>query len=489
MICDAAPARREQMNPGCFVEVHMRLPSSFVMVGLSGRVAFVIWTTLSDRPDGIVTAVTAADEDSARRSGFEVWIADQSDTRRAESGQTYGGQVLIYEGSDLLGRHAAQAQPIRRVDLGEDTAELCVQQTGRFPVRPHMMLFNNDHTHAIFSFVASGHVVVFDAQHRRPLSCLEMTVGSTGTRQAHAAFAAPDGSYIVVANQNGKRLERIDTDFDTNTFVHNPEATLDLMTCTTPSGLPCESQDLRPVNWPICPILDASSRYAFVTLRGGGLFVVDARATPMAIVGEYDQHTVRGNGCGGLEVGQHMYINSGGSSVNIFGTDPHHPSLYGFDVYRFPLSGYSADNPPNTPAPTLVYTKGGAADSHGLALPGRGRFLWAMDRHNDVAEILDLRSARHVNTVHLNGVLTDNAAPDLIDVAPFGNRMFVALRGPTPLSGDPHNAIGSTPGLGVIEVNRGGRSGRLAAIVPLTNPLQQPGQSPDPHGLRVRLRH
>jgi hypothetical protein len=85
-------------------------------------------------------------------------------------------------------------------------------------------------------------------------------------------------------------------------------------------------------------------------------------------------------------------------------------------------------------------------------------------------------------------VLTDNAAPDLIDVAPFGDRMFVALRGPTPLSGDPHNAIGSSPGVGIIEFNRQGRSGRLATIVPLTNPMQQPGQSPDPHGLRVRLR-
>ena len=69
------------------------------------------------------------------------------------------------------------------------------------------------------------------------------------------------------------------------------------------------------------------------------------------------------------------------------------------------------------------------------------------------------------------------------------DRLFVALRGPTPLSGDPHNAIGSTPGLGVIEVNRSGRKGELITIIPLTNPTQQPGQSPDPHGLRVRRRH
>jgi hypothetical protein len=65
------------------------------------------------------------------------------------------------------------------------------------------------------------------------------------------------------------------------------------------SAVPSHSS-LIPLLGPIGnAIIDASSRYAFVTLRGGGLFVVDARATPMAIVGEYDQHTVRGNGCGG----------------------------------------------------------------------------------------------------------------------------------------------------------------------------------------------
>jgi hypothetical protein len=87
-----------------------------------------------------------------------------------------------------------------------------------------------------------------------------------GGWQAHAAFPAPDGSYILVANQNGRRLERIDADFTANHFEHNPAATLDLATCTTPGGQPCEHPSLRPINWPICPVIDASSTYGFVTL-------------------------------------------------------------------------------------------------------------------------------------------------------------------------------------------------------------------------------
>ncbi len=419
---------------------------------------------------------------SSQAGRFEVWIADQSDTR-----QGFGGQILIYQGADLAGPGAANAMPIR-VDLGAETADLCRTATGRDPVRPHMILFNADHTHAVLSFVASGHVVIFEAASRKPLSCLQTTVSeATKTRQAHAAFPAPDGSYILVANQNGKRLERIDTNFARGTFAHNAAATLDLAICTTPGGRPCESEALRPMNWPICPIIDSTSRYGFVTLRGGGLFVVDAKATPMAIVGEYDQAAVRGNGCGGVQIGNAMYLNSGGSPVNVSGTDPKHPMLYGFDVYRFPVTGYAASNAANTPAATQVFTKPGAADSHGIAPAGNGRYLWVMDRHNDVAEIVDVASGRRVNTVNLNGSLTDNAAPDLVDEAPSGNRLFVALRGPVPLSGDPHNAIGSTPGLGIIDITDGGRAGALAAIVRITNPSQQGTQQPDPHGLRVRV--
>ena len=187
------------------------------------------------------------------KGGFEVWIADQSDTRPG-----FGGQLVIYEGSDLMGKKAARATPIARLDLGAETSDLCRTATGRNPVRPHMISFNSEHTHAVLSFVASGHVVIFDAEARKPLNCFETTVGTTKTRQAHAAFPAPDGSYILVANQNGKRLERIDTNFTTNTFAHNAAATLDLMTCTTPNGQPCEHPDLRPINWPICPIIDST---------------------------------------------------------------------------------------------------------------------------------------------------------------------------------------------------------------------------------------
>jgi hypothetical protein len=457
--------------------------SALVCTALAGLTG---WSVLATTPDARTQDQPEAEAGfwfPPRPRGFEVWIADQSDTRPG-----YGGQLLIYDGKDLYGRHAARATPIVRLDLGGAVSDLCLASTGRRPVRPHMVLFNSEYSHAILSFVASGHVVVLDAETRAPLSCIETTIGSTGTRQAHAAFPSPDGSFILVANQNGKRLERIDADFATNTFAHNPAATLDLATCTTPNGQPCEAPDVRPVNWPICPIIDSSSTYGFVTLRGGGLFVVNARTTPMSIVAEYDRVTVRGNGCGGIEAAGHMYINSGGSPVNVSGADPHHPDLYGFDVYRFRLAGFTGLTAPNAPAPTVLLSKTGMSDSHGIGAAGHDkRYLWVMDRHANVAEIIDVRTGRWINTVTLTGGVSDDPAPDLVDRSPNGDRLFVALRGSVPLSGDPHNATGSTPGLGIIQVTHGGRAGALVAVVPMTNALQQPKQGPDAHGLRVRI--
>jgi len=410
---------------------------------------------------------------------YEVWIVDQSDT----AGLNHGGTIYIFAGRDLVGARSASPRPAAVVDLGGAAAALCREQTGANPVRPHMILFNQTHTHAVLAFVASGHVVIFDAAARRPLACLRTTEAPTG-RQAHAAFPSPDGSYILIANQNGKRLERIDANFASNSFTHNAAATLDLAACRTPSDMPCQSATLRPDNAPICPVISDAGDLAFVTLRGGGLFVVDPRSTPMRIVAEYDMATVKGNGCGGAQVAGHMFVNSGGRPAAL-----EHLHLYGFDVYRFALDAFrrrGAPVEPNLPAPTVVFQADGQRDSHGMVTAGRQEYLWVMDRHADVVEVLRVRDGAHVRTIPLNGALTSNAAPDLADAAPAGNLAFVALRGPTPLSGDPHNATGATPGLGVLQVTEGGRNGRLVRIVRLTNVGADGVERADPHGLRVR---
>lgn len=404
----------------------------------------------------------------------EVWLVDQSNS----PGRAYGGTIHIFAGADLVRENAASAAATHRIDLSTGTAELCMSSTGANPVRPHMLFFNSTQSHAVLSFVASGHVVVFDAATRAPIACVRSSPGAGGARQAHAAVPAPDDSYILVANQNGKLLERIDTDFARNSFVLNPAATIDLASCTTPAGQPCESPQLRPDNAPICPIVGSNRRNAFVTLRGGGLFVVDPTPTPMRITAEYDRGTVHPNGCGGVEAGGRVFLNSGGGTGS---------NLHEFDVYTFPLSGYSAGNPANTPAPTVAFSDDvEPRDSHGMALVGGN--VWVFDRGANLVEIFAANGGARRGTIALAGNLSADPTPDLAAVSPGRSHVFVSLRGPNPLSGDPHVSTGSTPGIGVIEIGEDGRTGALRAIVPISNRDGGGVERADPHGIALRGR-
>jgi hypothetical protein len=345
-----------------------------------------------------------------------------------------------------------------------------------------MLSFNATHSHAILTFVASGHVVIFEAATRTPVECVRTSAGAGGQRQAHAAQPTPDDAYILVANQNGKRVDRIATDYATNTFVLDD--TLDLANEVTPNGVPREFAE-RPDNAPILVVPDATSTLAFVTLRGGGLFVVDPTTTPMEILAEYDRTTVHANGFGGIEANRQMYINSGAGAV---GTNPSQ-----FEVYRFPLAGYAASNPPNAPAPIVVYSGNTVPpaqerDAHGLVATNRNRYVWVLDRAMRVVEVFDTASFAHVNTIALAHPLSDVPTSDLADISPSGHRVFVSLRGPNPLSGSPHAATGSTPGLGVIQVTQGGKGGVLKNVVRISNLDTAGVERADPHGIRVRLR-
>ncbi|HEX6024496.1 MAG TPA: hypothetical protein VFZ00_21075 [Solirubrobacter sp.] len=421
----------------------------------------------------LATVAFADDRGVPHPQQHEIWAVDQSNTLGTDS----GGALYVYDSRGMTKGTGSRAE---RIDLGGAATQMCLAQTGTAPVRPHMILFNRRGSHAILSFVASGHVLFLDARRRAPRACID--VGA----QAHAAVPSPDETYVVVANQNGKLVQRIRTDYRTNTFALQPEATLDLATGTTPSGAPREDPALRPDNAPICPLIDSSSRLAFVTLRGGGMFVLDARATPMRIVAEYDKSTIHGNGCGGLESGGRMYINSGGGTA---------ANLSEFDVYAFNLAefrnaagtGACAGPAPNLPAPKLVASQDDRekVDSHGAALVGNGRYLWVADRAGNRIVVISTAEDRVVNEIPLEGKLSDDPSPDLLDVSPRGDRVYASLRGKIPLSGDPHVSTGSTPGVGVIEVKQGGKSGRLIEIARIAN-LDGTVDRADPHALRVR---
>jgi len=405
------------------------------------------------------------------RSSFEVWVMDQSDTT-ADG----GGTLYVYP-SAALTAVAAAAEP-EVVDLGGEARALCLAQTGTAPKRPHMLMVNASETHAVVAFVATGHVLFLDAPSRTPVACLD--VGE----QAHAAYPAPDESYVIVANQNGKLLQRIRTDYAAGTFALDDAATLGLAICTTPSGAACEDPTLRPDNAPVCPVVTADARFTAVTLRGGGLLVVDSRATPMAIVAEYDAATIRPNGCVGVETAGTLYLNSsGGTALTPFAAD-----LYAFEVAAFSTT----PSPPNAPAPTRIFNYSDTgSDTHGCVLVGGDAYVWVADRAGNRIIVVEVTTDQVVAEIDLVGELSADPAPDLIAVSPDGDWVFMALRGPAPLSANvagANNAVGSSPGLGVARVGPDGRSGALVGVAPIVHLGADGAVTADPHGLAVRSR-
>lgn len=409
------------------------------------------------------------------RDRHEVWLVDQSNS----NGLTYGGNIYIYEDEELR-KDAANATP-DRIDLSADASALCLQETSANPVRPHMLVFNNANTHAALAFVASGHVVIFDAATRTPLRCFRTEVGAGGVRQAHAVWPAPDDSYILVANQNGKKFERIRTDYSTNTFAQEVDATLDLKNCTTPSGAPCEAPGIRPDNAPICPFVPDIGYPAYVSLRGGGMLVVDPLTTPMSVIAEYDADHIPRDGCGFVQAKGWVYGNGGGGN-------PANPD--GWFIYRVPEGGpdvYDASRAEaNFPiAEEIAHDTSFPRDAHGVAKSKDEKYVYFFDRAANVVEIYNAKSGDYVTTQSLVSPFSADPTVDLAGEAPDGKYFYLSMRGPMPLSGDPHASTGSTPGLLVAEVLPNRRLAvRGAAYIDNTDATGV--QRADGHGIRVR---
>lgn len=288
---------------------------------------------------------------------YEVWLVDQADS----FGKSYGGTAYIFQGHHLEGASAASA-PAEVIDLSAETSALCLASTGANPARPHMLVMNRTESHAVLSFVASGHVVVFDARTREPIYCTRMAAGAGGARQAHAVYPTADDQYVLVANQNGKRFERIAVNYCTNTFTYEPSAAIDLEGCQTPNGLPCQDATLRPDTAPICPFQASSGGPAFVSLRGGGMFAIDPNTTPMSIVSEWDAAHVNANGCGFQDALNWVYYSAGGGTAQ---------NLDQFTVYRSNLDApFSPANAPNVPTAQLLFNDPGPNRD----APRRGRY-------------------------------------------------------------------------------------------------------------------
>src|SRR5256885_1248889 len=130
-------------------------------------------------------------------------------------------------------------------------------------------------THAVISYVDSGHVHVIRAADRKVVASIKMTGSAAGPAAPHASAVTPAGDAIIVANQGGKRLQRITADFKNDVYKLDSAADLDLSLL----------EDLdHPGNLPVIPVFTPDGRYVYVPMRGGGAYVIDYQATPMKTI-------------------------------------------------------------------------------------------------------------------------------------------------------------------------------------------------------------
>ena len=388
-----------------------------------------------------------------RKDNYEIWMLDQSNTYASvpDGPLDCGGTLYI-----LKERNVKQGK-MDKIVFGEELMEWIYEETGYYAVRPHYVVMNNTMTHAIISFVVSGHLLILDANTRKAVAVMKPGIS------LHVALPAPDDSYLLLSDTNGKKVWRVNSNFRTNTFILDEGATLDLSQY---------EDEGHPDNAPIATASSLNNKFAYITLRGGGFYMINQHTKPMKIVHEYNKYQVEGSGLLILQKGNRLYFNSGSGTGAQEGNNPGYKSiLYTIHAYDFP------------PNPKVVFNLNDKNDSHGIGFVRN--YLWAVDRARNLINIV--QGSKLKNQVHIKSCKNLPLAMDFI--APTERLVFASLRGPVPLSGnipDINNAVGSFPGIGVFKILGDGCSAKLVKIIRTYNIIDGIETS-DPHGIITRF--
>ena len=420
-------------------------------MGILGRVSpfLATFAILVASCGGRAAAPSTAPSQSPAPPSYELWVVDQ-----AETTPTGGGTLYIYKSADLKG---TAPTPAYTVNLGE--AALGVGDgIGK---HGHSIAFNPAMTHAVISYVDSGHVQVIRAADRKVVASIKMTGGTAGPAAPHASAVTPASDAIIVANQGGKRLQRISADFKTDVYKLDSAADLDLSLL--------EDAD-HPGNLPVIPVFTPDGRYVYVPMRGGGSYVVDYQATPMKTVASVGKSAIGPQQCCATFVKDTIWTTAQGGATS---------TTTSFNLYQ--VSGL-----PDKPVAKKILSRTGNVESHSVILVGQ--YLWLADRFANTLDIVDQTGDTKTMSLASGPLAGRDPAPDIMAVSPDESTVFVALRGKAPVTSNIKgldNAVGDIGGFAILTVKDNGRDATVSSFVAL--PLAGGASVVDPHGLRVRI--
>jgi DNA-binding beta-propeller fold protein YncE len=350
----------------------------------------------------IAVAVGLLTRDTA--TPHEVWSLDQG-TDRIHIYNDAHDQVAVIDVSPAA---------LRTVLPGFDPA------SGR--TVPHMIDFDSEHRFAFIAATAGGATIVIDAAERSVVAVLETGPGT------HMAAVTPDDAAVWVAVIGARRMVEIPLDLTSSTPRFEIGRVVDVEPLLAGSGFDF------PSFAPVCHDYDQQGR-AWVTLgpgmTQGGLFLFDP--VEATLVHAFDPTVIRANcGIGFTADGSRAITNWSG----IFGADIQdgEGEFYIFDTSSLEL---------------VLSASSAGVDAHGVRLSADGREFWQVNRGTSDGLRIDAR------TFEVLGTLDAGATPDILDFSPDGRFVYVTQRGPNPLSGDPHVARGTRPGLLVMDATTG----------------------------------
>ena len=333
----------------------------------------------------IALGVSVTTNSASGADAYEVWAIDQSNS----PGTAFGGTLYIWDGHDLERGHEAAAAAAEMIDLGRRRGRDVPGEDGRQPgATAHAGRQRGADARRSSPSSPSGHVVFMDAVTARPVD-VHPHVGRSGRR-------APGPLRHPVARRDlcrGGQPERQALRADQHRLRH--EHVRPRCRGRDRSREMHDAERLRRVRLRCFgPTMHRSarssnrrSRFSFVTLRGGGLFVIDSTATPMAIVAEYDRATVHPQRLPRRRSARQDVHRLGRRHARRTCTRP--------TSTRFPSTGFSASNPPNTPAPNVVFSEDVEhADAHGATLTKHSRYLWVADRGRNFLFVVDTADRR-----------------------------------------------------------------------------------------------
>lgn len=390
---------------------------------------------------------TDEDEQGEEQVQYEVWALDQG-----------MDNIHIYE----PGEGEDEFDNTNSIDLNE------LEDVPDEGVVPHMIDYSSDYEYAVVGCTAGARILVFRTEDHELVGNIETGAGS------HFAGFAPDDEYIHVDAIGEEAIVRVDADLENEEFDIVDQIDLREDETVLEAGI--------EEGAPICHQYDHEGRSLHTlgpSYHDGALVIVDHEEFEIDTAFSHEELPTN---CGTIPhpTEDKFYLTAGLPSNPDEGEE-------GVGEY------YVVDTDSDEILVDGESTEG--VDAHGFWFTPDGEELWALNRESNDGVVIDPETDEVLEEIEQFGPAQseepeERDAPDIMWTSPDGEYMFVTLRGPSPLSGDPHASTGVTPGISVMDIE----SREIVDVIE-PDPIEEYSEealededtpTPDFHGIGVR---